>query len=327
MLYRTPLLAVSASLFVSCALREPPLPPAIPAPREHTLAMFGDAQPLSLPPPSAPPLTPVQRLHLDGFVRLPSSRSTATLLPKAVTTSPETTRGPVLKFAWEDGRIYPITVSTDEPVFLSLPTGERLAAAPAMNPEQWVVGLADQQERGARRETVILRAITPGLSVRMGLLLRSGGLAFAHVTSQSRPAVIGASWFHPAPLLPTVPAPVPLAERPPQFQEGRDWCAYTITHTPPHRPAWTPGLVCDDGQHTFVWFPEVLTFTRAPFAQGIKPNRKPALVQSMSYRVPDHPERGELWVVRGLWPQLLLRGDEMRVRLTRAVPPGQGGRS
>ena len=62
----------------------------------------------------------------------------------------------------------------------------------------------------------------------------------------------------------------------------------------------------DDGQVTVIRFAEALTYTTAPVL-SVPEGKRTLPMEYTVYAVPDHPEKGEFYLTRGLYPRLQLR--------------------
>jgi type IV secretion system protein VirB9 len=200
--------------------------------------------------------------------------------------------------------------------YVLLPPGERLAAQPALDPEQWVIKAVEVGNGESRAEALILRPLQDNAQGTTGMLFQSGLLFFVQLLSRPIGGWLSVSFLTDTPR----DAPQPSrASQAPVIALGRIFEGYTRTLGQKTTPAWMPSRILDDGTRTFILFPEALTFTRAPQVFGVQPNRQRALVQSHMYVHPD-PEKGAVLVVQGLWPQLELQdAAQLRVKITRGA--------
>jgi type IV secretion system protein VirB9 len=227
----------------------------------------------------------------------------------------------MIRYAYRQGAIYEIQAAPLAPTYLLLPPGQRLAAAPAINPDLFAVGVVQMGKDADRQETVVIRPLQAGQEPTItGLLLQSGLMIFCKLVTLERGGMVSVSWDLPMLAAPVAPE-LPVAQRPPKIDVGRLHTAYRIEPQGKLTPPWLPIAVFDDGTRTYVKFAEALTYTRAPGVFGLTPQGHTALVQSHMYVIPGQPERGAWLLVQGLWPALELTDSAgLTVKVVRQTP-------
>src|SRR5262249_35836758 len=146
------------------------------------------------PPPAelAPPPPPAWMPSIsewDGWQRAEQVRSTPPRKPHGRQPAPADSRaGAIVKppggsvmvrYPYKPGVIYEVHRSPTSPVYMILPAGERLAAPPAVNPDAWVVGLAQMGKEATRQEAVVVRPVQATQPDAItGLLFQSGLMLF-----------------------------------------------------------------------------------------------------------------------------------------------------
>lgn len=342
------------ALFVALALSacSAALPPAVP--EEQTV--FEAPAVVETPPPPAPVPPPVevpavslqpvvtptpQELQAVGTRPPRTSRPSRTEHPETVVTAANTGsrmaptkqgyaegQSGVQRYPYLPGKVYDIYSSPNHPTTIILPPGERLAAPPTLNPEQWQVGVAEMEGEGLRQEALIIRPLAAGQEATTPLLTQSGRAFFCHLRSFERTSMVAVTWDIPRLTMPGIDgmaartdAVKRAAEAPsrqdPQVDLTRLHTAYAIEKASGN-PPWVPLAVYDDGNKTFIRFKEPLTYTAAPAVFVRHADGAAGVVQFSPYTVPNAPEKGAYYIVQGLWPQLELKGgDDQVVRITR----------
>jgi type IV secretion system protein VirB9 len=247
----------------------------------------------------------------------------AAVKPTRATTQRSTSG--MVRYAYQDDKIYEIYTAPHSPTFLKLPPGERLSAPIALNtnentPNAWALGMAEQRKgEPDRQEIIALRPLQAPQETTTALIFHSGLFIFLKLIASEKTAMVSVSWDLPAPPASMLQAPeVPITQRPPKIDLGRLFTGYSIEPQGKVRPPWVPVSVFDDGTRTFIRFAEPLTFTRAPGVFGVTPTGGTALVQSHMYVRPDRPEQGAWLLVQGLWPALDLKDNAgLQVRIVR----------
>jgi hypothetical protein len=218
-----------------------------------------------------------------------------------------------------------VPIHPSHPTYLFLPEGERLAAPLALNDQEWLSSLVEMGQGEARRETVVVQPLQPGLSLQTGVLFKSGLFFFLALEPVTTGAWLAVECVLPVPSAPLA-APHALDEgQPPQMNLAYYDDVYTLTvmgkrHTP---PPWMPARVFSDDRNTFVVFPTRLAFTHAPVAYGMQQDHTRVLVEQQPYLHPD-PQRGQLLMLKGLWPAIELQDRAgLTVRIVRHGAQGK----
>jgi type IV secretory pathway VirB9-like protein len=298
--------------------------PAETAPEEVIVAPVQKAlktAPLAtLPPPAAVPVVfePPKRgkgrrirpttLH-DGGDPVSTAERGSLLTPSRGGYADATSA--VLRYPYRTGAVYLITTAPTHPTTLLLPPGLRLAVPPSLDPESWDVGFAEMGKEDERQEAILLRPATAGLEATTPLLTKSGHLLLCRLKSQDKPAVLAVTWELPIVKVVTPGAPVkearsagPGAVKAPQIDVARLHTQYRIE---PGTGAvnWVPVEAYDDGTVTVIRWAESLTYTAAPILTALAPGGKKTVpLEYTTYSVPGHPEKGEFYVTRGLYPRV-----------------------
>jgi type IV secretion system protein VirB9 len=328
------LLAVGLTLS-ACAARNPPaLPeeptvfeqPASPAPAEQPTRQASEPAPAALEPIVTP--TPEEwqaftELHAPDRPERPAS-----VIEEANDRSrmAPSRRGyanghsSLQRYPYRPGTLYEIYSSPNHPTTILLPPGERLAAAPTLNPDAWNVGVAEMGSDGTRQEAVIVRPVAPGLEATTPLLTQSGRVFFCRLRSFQHTSMVAVTWEvplgRPFPLEPGKSGTLPAT---PMVDISRLHTAYLVEQVKGN-PPWFPLAVYDDGSKTVMHFKASLRYTNAPAVFVRHADGRAGVVEFTPYDVPDAPEKGAYYLVQGLWPQLELRGsDGQVVRITRTT--------
>lgn len=318
------------------------LPPAVPdAPRlVAEKAEPASFLPESAAPPPSPPLPPMEQ-HSAALIIVPSSPewkiqevpTEKPLRPDVVidTANKEARIKPTRKgyaeglsvtqrYPYRPGGLYEVYTSPDNPTTIILPPGERLAAAPALNPDAWDVGVAEMGTDGQRQEVVVVRAVAAGQEATTQLLSQSGHTFFLWLRSFQKTSMVAVTWDMPLRLIPPLDAQTTRGVQPfkaPVVDVTRIHTGYQVESVK-GKPPWLPELIYDDGRKTLIKFKESLAFTNAPVVFVVHTDGSPGVVDVTPYEVPEHPEKGAFYIIQGLWPRLTLKGtDGMEVVLTR----------
>jgi type IV secretion system protein VirB9 len=228
----------------------------------------------------------------------------------------------MLRYPYVPGKLYVIHSAPQHPTTILLPPGDRLAAPPTLNPEQWVVAVAELADGGQRTEAVIVRPVQAGLTATTPLLTQSGRVFFCRVQSFETTSMVAVTWNVPQLRMPPAPrvplaSPTPAPRRPdPQVDHTPLFNGYRV-EPQGTIPPWLPTQVYDDGSKTIIRFKHPLTYTVAPAVFVRHADGKAG--------VADFTPGEGYYIVQGLWPQLLLKGtDDLAVRITRLAVGNPG---
>jgi type IV secretion system protein VirB9 len=336
---RTLSLLVAGLTLSACAAKHPPaLPeeptifeqPASSAPAEQPTHQASEPAPTSLDPVIAP--TPDEwqaftTLHTsDRPERPPTVIEEANGRSRMAPSRRGYANGhsSLQRYPYRPGTLYEIYSSPNHPTTILLPPGERLAAAPTLNPNAWDVGVAEMGSDSARQEAVIVRPVAPGLKATTPLLTQSGRVFFCRLRSFHNTSMVAVTWDVPQGIgLPGQPGtsstPSMALPSPPAVDVTRLHTAYAVEPVKGN-PPWLPLAVYDDGSKTVIRFRESLRYTNAPAVFVRHADGSPGVVDFTPYDVPDAPEKGAYYLVQGLWPSLELRGGAGQVvRITRTT--------
>jgi type IV secretory pathway VirB9-like protein len=346
--FRTPLTAglLAGGLLAGCTIGEN-YPPALPVAEEYR-----SPSPVEIPAPPPPPVaehpavrllpteeewafwTPYtpplpkvctgkgkkRRCMTPTKTAVDDANAGAMMKPTTQHTAHGTSAQTTYPFDRQKARIYEVHTSPDEATYLLLPQDERLAAKVLLNPEAWEVTYGTSGAEGARREVVALRPVQAPQTARALLVLQSGLTIHVKLLAMRRPGMLSVTWDIPA-LVSVTMQPLPLDQRPPQFDAQQVYSEYTLESDshPTRVPPWLPEIVLDDGTNTLLRFRGMLEGIRMPVISGVQQNGRLALVHSRWYVRPEH---GAWLYVQGLWPALQLTDAQgLSVRVVRQGPP------
>jgi len=290
----------------------PPLPPPLPLPMI-----------ISEPLP-APKLATKKRQRLERPETIMAEANKAALVTPGRTGYFGDSA--IQRYIYQPGKIYLVISSPSHPTTLFLPPGERLAAAPVVDPEAWEVSATEMTGEGNRVEALMLRPFKPSMESTLPLLTQGGRAYFCRMRSQEALGMVAVTWELPmVQILTDEPQGKPARPKAPTMQApmiglDRLHTGYNIEIVGKYRPAWMPQTVLDDGSKTVIRFREPLGFTNAPAVFTIHPDKTPGIVEFSTYSNPEHPEEGLYYIVQGLWPELRLRGtDSQEVKIVRSL--------
>lgn len=241
----------------------------------------------------------------------------------------------VQRYPFWPGRLYEVYTSPNHPTTIRLPQGERLAKnfVPTLNKEEWGTGVVEQGEGHEAFHVVIVRPVAAGQEATTPLLTQSGKALYLRLRSFEKTSMAEVTWEPPLPVAPQqaalpqmqaftgaalAPVTNPNARQsliPPLAPNtARAYTGYTIKARGAYNPPFMPKQVWDDGTTTYVLFAQSLQFTNAPavFAHTTK-GGSPHLVQFAAFEKPGQAA----YIVRGLWPRLELKADNMTVDIIR----------
>lgn len=218
----------------------------------------------------------------------------------------------VVTYPYKKGAVYSLTVGVTHPITLFLPFQLHIAATPVLDTEDgkvWKVGYAKSGKEETYQEKIIVRPVQAGLNATTPILFDTGHFFFVRFLSQDKSGTLAATWELPEGSLPPVPSKVvklqPQGQQPPKIALDRLHIQYKIVMGKT-KVSWLPVEAYDDGNLTVIRFAESLKFTSAPVL--VAPQGKRTIpIEYTVFAVPNHPERGEFYVTRGLYPKLQLR--------------------
>lgn len=213
---------------------------------------------------------------------------------------------------WAEGRVYRVRTSPGAITDIALEPGETLIAVASGDTARWIIGDTESGSEGARRTHILVKPVSAGLATN--LVVTTDRRAYHLQLTSGAAAAVALSWTYPSGTLISVKGK-PGTERPqaaetvrPAFDVGTLCFGYTISGD---APPWRPVRAFDDGQRTYVEFPDTIATREAPpfFITG--PDQAPALV---NYRM-----RGRFYIIDRLFDQAELRlgqKKQMIVRIT-----------
>lgn len=329
----------------ACAIRDPD-PPALPD--DTRFVPPAVVLPTTEPPPAAPLLVALEQAPLvtvppaDAIASLapppapvPGKRRRASADPveqatraSLVTPRPEHFGAGTMamqRFAYRIGAVYQITVSPTAACALVLPTGLRIADKLNLDEKQWEVRYVESGEDDERQEYLVVRPVEAGLEATVPLIAQTGHLFLLRFISRVKPGVLAVTWE--LPFLPVRPhsstTKPPQDIQAPKINLARLHVQYRIETDRKHPVSWVPAEVYDDSAVSVVRFAHPLDYTAAPVLMAVSVDGKQTLpVEYVTYNVPGHPEHGEFYVTKGIYPRLrLLDGQHGTVDLVRLPTP------
>jgi type IV secretory pathway VirB9-like protein len=191
------------------------------------------------------------------------------------------------------------------------------------NKAEWVIGYVQSGIEDTYRESWVIRPVYSGLDATTPVLFKGGQFFVLHLTSQEKQGTLAVAWEGEGTVTAAAAKPVkaaPTGPRPPKIALDRLHIQYKI-EAGKSPVAWMPAECYDDGNLTVVRFPESLKFTSAPVLSALE-GKRTLPIEYTVFAVPDHPEKGEFYVTRGLHPRLQLRdGKGGIVTITRLPTP------
>lgn len=340
---------VGAVLLCAACTQTVPDPPALPdppryvppevtlpsgsidaGPTRHALAaapLVTLPPPEAVPTPQAPPAA-TRGKRPGGHDPIRQAEQASLLTPSRSGFADNTSA--ILRYPYRTGAVYVVATSPAHATTLVLPPGLHLSTPLVLDPGQWDVGYAKMDENEEQQEAVIVRPSVPGLEATTPLVTKSGHLFLLRLKSQDTPGVLAATWE--LPLVKVVIGGEGETGRKalaPTIDVSRLHTHYSLTRTSPHPLGWMPVEAYDDGRVTVVRFAESLSYTSAPVLMGVSPDGKDVVpLEYTTYQVPGHPERGEFYLTRGIYPRLRLldaaKGSVDIVRLPLPAPTYEG---
>ncbi len=173
-------------------------------------------------------------------------------------------------FGYEPGRVYEVWTAPMRITALSLEPGEKIISKAAGDTERWMIGDTTSGEAETVQTHLLIKPYRAGLATNMVVTTnRRVYLLALKASGESEAFNAAVSWTHPLLQVPksqvavgpaeinpklTAPAPILKAHGPEAYRIRTGW----------RKPEWTPVSVHDDGQQTFITFPESLSTTEAP---------------------------------------------------------------
>lgn len=215
-------------------------------------------------------------------------------------------------YPFANGRIYRLLAAPERLTDIMLEPGEALISVASGDTLRWIIGDTSSGSGEARSVHILVKPSAPGLVTN--LLITTDRRAY-HLLLEStqRTALAGIGWTYPADALLALSRreaaardaePVARGISPEALHFG-----YVISGD---RPAWRPLRAFDDGQQTYIEFPQAITVGDAPPLFLLGTDGEAELV---NYRM-----RGRFYVVDRIFDRAELRlgkGRQVVVRIGR----------
>jgi type IV secretion system protein VirB9 len=186
---------------------------------------------------------------------------------------------------YRPGGTYTVSVPLDTPLDVVLQAGEQVrniiggdrAPQPQGQGAHWEIKEGAEGQGETLRQHIFLSVTTPGLS--MGVIVTTTYRTY-YLTckSVSKSPIRLARWHYPVDPVASTPVHkpglLPDPAQPTQYHVGYELVGTT--------PSWQPRQVVDDGQKTYILYPEVTLFETVPMVRLIGPNG-PQLVNARQF--------------------------------------------
>ncbi|WBX83826.1 P-type conjugative transfer protein TrbG [Sphingosinicella microcystinivorans] len=211
---------------------------------------------------------------------------------------------------WAEGRVYRVRTSPGAITDIALEPGEALIAVASGDTARWIIGDTESGSESTRRTHILVKPVSAGLATN--LVITTDRRVYHLQLTSGGPAAIALSWTYPAGTLISLKGK-PGTERPqaaetarPAFDVETLCFGYTISGD---AAPWRPVRAFDDGQRTYVEFPDTIATREAPpfFITGS--DQAPALV---NYRM-----RGRFYIIDRLFEQAELRLGQKKQKIVR----------
>jgi type IV secretion system protein VirB9 len=222
-------------------------------------------------------------------------------------------------YTFAPGALYQLYTRPETVSDLALQAGETLIATAAGDTARWVVGDTTSGVGEGQQVHVLVKPIKEGLQTNL-LITTDRHVYHLECHSTSGTYMAAVSWQYPADDLARLTR-ASAAKRAqeaqviaPAIDATRLNFGYTVES--PDHPRWTPTRVFDDGQKTFIQFPQALTTSEAP---ALFLTSREGTTQLVNYRV-----KGTYYIVDRLFDRAELRvgeKDPTVVRLRRQEAP------
>jgi type IV secretion system protein TrbG len=219
-------------------------------------------------------------------------------------------------YTFAPGALYQLYTRPETVSDLTLQAGETLIATAAGDTARWVVGDTTSGAGEGQQVHVLVKPIKEGLQTNL-LITTDRHVYHLECHSTSGTYMAAVSWQYPADDLARLTR-ASLARKAQEQQVVAPLLGDATTLNfgyhidAPAHPRWTPTRVFDDGQKTFIQFPQALTTSEAP---ALFLTSREGATQLVNYRV-----KGTWYIVDRLFDRAELRVGEQDptvVRLTR----------
>jgi hypothetical protein len=207
------------------------------------------------------------------------------------------------------GAIYQVPVGVNHPVTFLFPLTLHLSAPPILDKDQWGVVRVVTGKEDTYQDKLSIRPFYTGLDATTPLMFDTGQFFLVQLKSQDASGTLAVTWEMPPTVQPQANAKLvklpPAGPQPPKIALDRLHIQYKLE---PGKVSvsWFPAEAYDDGNITVIRFAESLKFTSSPILTAVE-GKRTVPVEYTVFAVPDHPEKGEFYVTRGLYPRLQLR--------------------
>jgi type IV secretion system protein VirB9 len=257
------------------------------------------------PPAPAPPIQPVQisvppAPQVSGQAATLQARSSSTQIPEL-----NGYVNAVMVYNYEPGEVYRVDTSPDYVTSIMLEKGESLISKAAGDTERWLLGNTIMGAGNDQQVLILLKPIAPDIHTNV-VLTTSKRVYFLDVFSHAGDGYqSGISWTYPDEQLAQMAAQTQAANQSSDDNVGAGLSIsdlnfnYQMKTVQGSRPDWFPIQVFDDGNKTYIRFPNNLGTMDAPPLFIMEDNNQADLV---NYRV-----KGSYYIVDRLFDRAQLR--------------------
>jgi type IV secretion system protein TrbG len=273
---------------------------------------FIAAQPVVQPPavvqaPLRPPV-PTQLVRISDDPVPDLTGDAAILRARADSTEIPKLRGyvnAVMVYTFEPGEVYRVDTAPDYVTSIQLEPGEKLISKAAGDTQRWLLGNTIMGAGAAQRVVILLKPLAPDLHTNI-TITTSKRIYFLDAYSHTGASYqSGISWTYPGDELRAMETQASdiTAAQTSDIGSGLSIndlnFSYRLSMEQGTRPAWFPLQVFDDGEKTYIRFPDDLGTTDAPPLFILQQGDRADLV---NYRV-----KGNYYVVDRLFDRAELR--------------------
>lgn len=260
---------------------------------------------VQLPLPPTPPRQLVRITNdpppdLTGAAAILRARAQATEIPKL--------RGyvnAVMIYTYEPGEVFRVDTAPDYVTAIQLEPGEKLISKAAGDTQRWLLGNTIMGTGATQRVVILLKPLSPALHTNI-TITTSKRIYFLDAYSHPGDSYqSGISWTYPSDELRKMEAQAKNITRAQISDVGSGLSIndlnfnYRISMEQGARPAWFPLQVFDDGEKTYIRFPDDLGSTDAPPLFILRRSDRADLV---NYRV-----KGNYYIIDRLFDRAELR--------------------
>ena len=209
----------------------------------------------------------------------------------------------VMTFDYDDGALYRIYTAPLRQTDIMLQPGERMISQPGGgDTTRWKIGSAISQVGGVEQQHLLVKATRPGLYTNL-TVFTDRRTYHIELESYKRTYMAAVNWNYPTDSWQAYNAQLAQTRQQNEAVDGArvDFSnanfAYDIA-VMEGNPAWTPVRVFDNGQKTYIQFPNTVGVTDAPVLYVKKYGDQ----QIVNYR-----SKGRYFIVDGVFPRYELR--------------------